>query len=550
MPEVTVDCSAIPRKMYRSRVCYDWERAVDTVIPFRYGELSGEMSIADVGKRGHEYMVALRCGDKTTWILSSSLLGGHIGACVGGRTLEYRFFEGQVLRDDKRDLTILKVYKGKIPGYSYEFKMLTYQCNVCGHIGENVREGRITRGGGCPVCNGKIVKPGYNDIPTTEPWMVSYFPKGAAQARGYTASSGRRLRLKCPHCGRLSDHPTTIATLYRTHSIGCPCGDGVSLPEKFVFCFFRAMGVTDYTRQVSSKDFQWCGRYRYDGMFRKDGQIYFVEIHGPQHYMHTGYETISSISLEENQANDRCKKALALENGIQESNYIVLDCRESTLRRMREAIFGSELAAVLGLNGREVDWDAIYMEALAPLPKSILDCALQNPDMSTTDIARRFGVHRGYPVKVLMAYGTYGKEERARRKSKKCYEKNRTKLFAEIEKLIACDPNLTVAQIAEALGRSRTGIYALLREHEHNIDVDRLSRNAEKVRLDRCRERVGKAGNVTAPDGAGYQFENLTAACRELGEKYGVHLVVSGASIAISKERAYKGFVFRYEDTV
>ena len=53
MPEVTVDCSAIPRKMYRSRVCYDWERAVDTVIPFRYGELSGEMSIADVGKRGH-----------------------------------------------------------------------------------------------------------------------------------------------------------------------------------------------------------------------------------------------------------------------------------------------------------------------------------------------------------------------------------------------------------------------------------------------------------------------------------------------------------------
>lgn len=116
--------------------------------------------------------------------------------------------------------------------------------------------------------------------------------------------------------------------------------------------------------------------------------------------------------------------------------------------------------------------------------------------------------------------------------------------------MIACDPDLTVAQIAEALGRSRTGIYGLLRDHEHNIDVERLSRNAEKVRLDRCRERVGKAVNVTAPDGAGYQFENLTAACWELGEKYGAHLVVSGASIAISKERAYKGFVFRYEDIV
>ncbi len=266
MPIAQVDCGSIPRKLYSGRECCDWEKSVGLKLPFCCGGERGELEILAAEKCGRSCYVTVRYRDKSHRLLSSSLTAGHIGPCIGGRSLQYKLVPGQRLQDENRDITILSEFKGNVECSPYQLKMLTFQCNRCGFRNQGIREGEIVRGRGCPVCNGKIAVPGVNDIASREPWMIPYFPGGENQAKTFTCSSGRRLRLKCPHCGRLSDHPITIATLRRTRSIVCPCGDGVSLPEKFVFCLFQTVGIS-YTRQVSAKDFPWCGKYRNDGMF-------------------------------------------------------------------------------------------------------------------------------------------------------------------------------------------------------------------------------------------------------------------------------------------
>ena len=57
-------------------------------------------------------------------------------------------------------------------------------------------------------------------------------------------------------------------------------------------------------------------------MFTKDGEVYFVEAHGVQHFEHTGYEQISSSDLAATKENDRRKRLLTIENGISEKSIV------------------------------------------------------------------------------------------------------------------------------------------------------------------------------------------------------------------------------------
>lgn len=548
MPNSFVDCSAIPRKIYQGRECFDWLKSPKARVPFRYNDIVGMLEIVSAEKKQRGYTLTVDYKGKRSHIESASLVSGHLGHCIGVFTPEFKYIPGQRIRDGKRDLTVLEVYRGALACSAYKHKMVTYQCNKCGHIKTGVREEAIARGSGCPVCSGKIIRKGVNDIPSAEPWMVPYFPGGVEEAERYTPSSGRQLRLVCPYCGRLSDHAIAIATLYRAHSIGCPCGDGISFPEKFLFYFFQTVPAVEYTRQVSAKDFAWCGRYRYDGMFTKDGKVYFVEAHGVQHFEHTGYERLASSDLAAIKENDRRKRLLAIENGIPEQNYIVLDCRKSTLKHLKTAILTSPLPTILGLDATEIDWNAIFRRALAPLPKNILDYAQSHPHTSTKDMAKLFGVHPSYPARVLKAYGTYGKAEQKERRSKAFFEMNRRKLFDRIRQMIADDPEITVSEIADKLKRNRSGVYAMLRRYrqEHGIDLAQLSRNAECVRLRRTKESICKPIHVISPNGEELDYPSLTEACRSLEDIYGIPFPKSRVSVLISQGRMFQGFLFRY----
>lgn len=249
------DCSEIPMKIYHGRECYDWSNSVNAMVSFQYNEIKGKLKIMSVEKTKKDYKLMVEYEDRIRPINATSMVAAKLGECIGVFTKAFKYSPGERIIDDKRDLLILKVFRGPIKNDTYYHKMLSYKCNVCGYIKDSIREEQITNGAGCPVCNGKIVMKGFNDIPSKEPWMAAYFPGGIDQASEYTVSSGRTVRFKCPYCGRLADHAMVISTLYRTHSIGCPCGDGVSFPEKFVYYLFREINCCEYVRQVSSKDF-------------------------------------------------------------------------------------------------------------------------------------------------------------------------------------------------------------------------------------------------------------------------------------------------------
>lgn len=131
-------------------------------------------------KKWHGCTLIVDYKGKRSRIESASLVSGHIGHCIGAFIPEVKFVPGQRIHNGKRNLTVLEVYRRTLAGSAHKHKMLTYQCNTCGHVKESVREEAVTRGIGWPACSGKIIRKGMNDIPSAGPWMIPYFPGGAA----------------------------------------------------------------------------------------------------------------------------------------------------------------------------------------------------------------------------------------------------------------------------------------------------------------------------------------------------------------------------------
>jgi len=479
-------------------------------------------------------------------IRSYDLIQGHIGTCIGVNTRNHKYSPGQRLKDEKRDITVTAINRRFIDNKGTLGKTVSYRCNVCGYENLDIRECAVTRGNGCPVCAGKIVVAEYNDIPTTAPWMVPFFYGGAAEAGQYTQNSGRTLRFQCPCCGTLSEKKMQIATLNRTHSIGCFCGDGISFPEKFIFNLFRMLGVSRYFRQATARILPWCKQYRYDGVVLCEKDIIIIEIHGLQHYKKTGFERFSRQTLLDIRKNDTQKKALALEHGIKPEHYIELDCRESTLSYLKHSIINSPLLSTLAINEVNVDWDDLFVRSLSSVNRKIIAYAKQHLNESTRLIAMQFGVSQAHVTRVLGSCGIHGIQEQKRRKDKRFHINNRNQLLSKIEAIIRCAPQITVSQLAGQLGRTPAGIYQILRNHETGVDMEQLHRNGKKVRIEGLRMRIGKPVWVTAPDGREYRYDTLTSACQQLGDIYQMKLAVSSASVSMNRERSYKGFHFRY----
>lgn len=93
---------------------------------------------------------------------------------------------------------------------------------------------------------------------------------------------------------------------------------------------------------------------RYDFYFKFNNKGFIHETHGRQHYEKTGENSKFIKTLKEEQENDRIKKQLALNNGIKEENYIVIDCRKSELEFIKNNILKSRLNELFDLS--KIDW--------------------------------------------------------------------------------------------------------------------------------------------------------------------------------------------------
>jgi len=193
-----------------------------------------------------------------------------------------------------------------------------------------------------------------NTIIVTHPHLIKYL-KNKEDAYKYSYGSSEDISMICPDCGHKKE--TNLNRLIK-QGFSCPkCGDGISYPEKFMFNFLEQLLNNDFQAQLSKKDFKWCDKYRYD--FYSSQFNCIIETHGLYHY-EGGFERIKNAknhikSLKEVQENDDVKEILAKENNIK--NYIVLDCRYSTLDWIKNSIMNSELPKLLNFKEEDIDWN-------------------------------------------------------------------------------------------------------------------------------------------------------------------------------------------------
>lgn len=204
---------------------------------------------------------------------------------------------------------------------------------------------------GCPSC-GNIMIGKKLSLPKLEksifylrPDLVKYF-KNPDDSKLCYVKSNIKVELTCPNCGTSKFiAPSTLST----NGFGCnSCSDGVSIPEKFISNLLMQLDIKFETQYSPA----WSNKKRYDFYIPSIDMI--IETHGQQHYVDCGI----GLSYKEVAENDLIKLNLAHSNKV--SNYVVINCRYSTLEWLKKNCI-SGLSTKICLNN--VDWELIFKQS-------------------------------------------------------------------------------------------------------------------------------------------------------------------------------------------
>lgn len=216
---------------------------------------------------------------------------------------------------------------------------------------------------GCPICSGRRVLKGFNDLWTTHPEIAKML-KNKEDGYKYTSGSNVKLSWICPDCGN-ERIATPNKVVIQKHLCNI-CNHDISYPEKFIsnllnqFCIYFE----------KEKIFDWSENKRYDFYIPTYNCI--IETHGKQHYINGDFSYLSSRTYLEEQYNDYNKKFLAKESK-EILNYIVIDCRKSEMNWIKHSVLESGLLEILQIIPETVDWDECNEFALSNLTKLICE---------------------------------------------------------------------------------------------------------------------------------------------------------------------------------
>ena len=219
----------------------------------------------------------------------------------------------------------------------------------------------------CPICSGKEVSSGINDLATLRSDYIKYF-KNQEDAKRVTINSNKRVKLKCPDCGAEKKIKVQDLVKYGFH---CKiCGSSNSYPNKFCRTLLSILPVDEYDTEYMDI---WSQGKKYDGYFRLNNNKYLLEFDGLQHFRDTCWGT-----KEEQEKNDKLKTKLAFQNGF---ILIRIDCRDSSFSSIKNQIYQSELSDIFNLDS--IDWDYVYDKASVGAFKEIVDFYNKNPLLNT-----------------------------------------------------------------------------------------------------------------------------------------------------------------------
>jgi DNA-directed RNA polymerase subunit RPC12/RpoP len=205
----------------------------------------------------------------------------------------------------------------------------------------------------CPVCSGRQVVKGVNDMWTTHPELAALLAN-PEDGYKYTANTHKELLWFCKDCKR-EFYMQTDKFKIRLHK--CPyCSENKSYGEKFLYNLLEQL----YIPFEMHKTFEWSDKKEYDFYIPELSCI--IEVHGKQHYTKSDFSYLGGKHYYEEMANDEYKKEIALTNGI--LRYIVIDARESNITWIMKSICNSDLPIILRFNHKEILWEECDKYAL------------------------------------------------------------------------------------------------------------------------------------------------------------------------------------------
>lgn len=258
---------------------------------------------------------------------------------------------------------------------------IKHQCMLCGYVYEVSPENALS-GKGCPLCCKPPQKIGPPPEFRNSIWASEYKDICSKyltdeQMQSIMPGSTKKMLAKCPECGR---EKYIIPYNLIVNSLGCICGDSISYPNKFVYGVLNQLNI-DFIPEYTT---EWACNKKYDIYIQQYNLI--IENHGLQHYIDNPWD--KSKSLEDEQSNDLFKESLAKQNGIEE--YIILDCRRSSVEWIKHSIMQSKLPIILSFSENDINWDDVDKFATSNFVRKASD--LFNKGNSIPQIAKILNV--------------------------------------------------------------------------------------------------------------------------------------------------------------
>lgn len=227
---------------------------------------------------------------------------------------------------------------------------IKHQCLKC-NFEWSAKPNNILSGYGCPFCAGQAVVQGINDLCTTDP-NVSKLLLNQDDGFKYSRMSGKKLDWICPDCKSVVKQKMVSNVVQQ--GLHCPkCSDGNSIPNKFMANILDSLNIEFETEKI----FSWSKNRRYDFYIQNLSCI--IEMNGRQHYG-VGFEYVGGRTLGEEIKNDKFKYQLARQNSI--VNYVVINCKLSSLSWMKNSILNSGLAELINI--KNIKWEDCFNASL------------------------------------------------------------------------------------------------------------------------------------------------------------------------------------------
>lgn len=419
---------------YKGKI--NWSKCIGCKVRFIYGSIDDFVEIVQYNIP----YITIKYNGMNYSMTTSSFLRGSMGLIIGKIRKEYLYNVGDIINTKNGQLEILeqvKVGKSDVRGYKYKCKVDNY-INI-------TNEYNLKNGQGCPVCVHRAVKKGVNDIYTTHPELRNYFVN-IGDSYKYSKGSDVFLDFKCPNCGYVKSAQIKIIVMHS--GFVCPqCGDGKSYPEKFILNLLKQLKV-NFIVEYSPK---WIAPKRYD--FYLPDYKTIIEVHGEQHYTNS-FKIKNTKTLNEEINNDEFKYKKALENGINQNDYIIINAQHGECEWIKNSAIKSNLSNKFNLN--KINWLECNEFATCSIVRVV--CDIYNSGVENIDeIADSIKIHRGTVTRYLNRGFELGWCDYSGQKVKESHMKK-----------VICLNDLKVFQsIKEAsgyIGKTRGTIHAHLRK--------------------------------------------------------------------------------------